>query len=183
MKSPANTPEFSRPFSVDKLRDKPSHESLEANEAERLALIERLQIVSLEKLEAELDIQRSKIGEVVQVTGKLSARVVQTCVVTLENFSSDIEEEISAFFGEAPAPVRKDKKGEEDNLPLEDEHAPDPINDRGEIDLGELVTQHLSLALDPYPRKPGAEFKPPQDGGDEKRNPFAVLADFRAKKK
>ncbi|MGD9801132.1 MAG: hypothetical protein AB7V02_11105, partial [Parvularculaceae bacterium] len=29
--------------------------------------------------------------------------------------------------------------------------------DGDEIDLGELLVQHLSLALDPYPRKDGAE--------------------------
>ena len=32
------------------------------------------------------------------------------------------------------------------------------IIDNGEVDLGELVAENLSLELDPYPRKKGEEF-------------------------
>jgi hypothetical protein len=45
----------------------------------------------------------------------------------------------------------------------------------GVVDLGVVATESLILGLDPYPRKPGAVFEPPQnlrpDGG-----PFAALA-------
>ena len=33
----------------------------------------------------------------------------------------------------------------------------------GVVDLGALATEFLILGLDPYPRKPGAVFEPPQD--------------------
>ncbi len=33
----------------------------------------------------------------------------------------------------------------------------------GVIDLGALATEFLILGLDPYPRKPGAVFQPPQE--------------------
>ena len=39
---------------------------------------------------------------------------------------------------------------------FDEEDPPEPIR-AGRMELGELVAQHLSLALDPYPRKPGAE--------------------------
>ncbi len=45
------------------------------------------------------------------------------------------------------------------------------------IDLGELVVQELAVALDPYPRKPGAEvpaeYRPPEV--ETKEGPFAAL--------
>jgi uncharacterized metal-binding protein YceD (DUF177 family) len=39
---------------------------------------------------------------------------------------------------------------------LEDPDPPEAIVD-GMIDLGELLTQQLALALDPHPRKPGVD--------------------------
>jgi uncharacterized metal-binding protein YceD (DUF177 family) len=50
---------------------------------------------------------------------------------------------------------------------------PDLIED-GIIDLGGYVVEHLALELDPFPRKPGAEFTPPET--DPEPSPFAVLA-------
>jgi len=45
------------------------------------------------------------------------------------------------------------------------------------IDLGELVVQELAVALDPYPRAPGAEvpeaYRPPEV--EEESGPFAAL--------
>ena len=31
------------------------------------------------------------------------------------------------------------------------------------IDIGEVAAEFLALALDPYPRKPGVEFAPPEE--------------------
>jgi uncharacterized metal-binding protein YceD (DUF177 family) len=167
--------EFSRVFPVDKLRDHPAHENIEANEKELKALARRLKIVELKNLEADFQLQRDTTGDTVEVAGKLQATVVQNCVVTLEAFESSVTEEFKAYFARKPA------EPEDLDLPVEDERAPDPIPANGEIDLGELAAQHLSLALDPYPRKPGVVFEPVVEGEEieEKPHPFAVLADFR----
>ena len=49
----------------------------------------------------------------------------------------------------------------------------------GRLDAGRTVYEHLATALDPYPRKAGAEL-PPEVAETEPRaesdNPFAVLA-------
>ena len=177
-----DNPEFSRSFTVDRLYDKPFKEPIEANETERAALAKRLKIVAINSLEADLVLHRVQPGDVLEVRGTLKAEVVQNCVVSLEDFTSKIEEEINSYFIETPPASRRAVKTEED-ISLEDEHSPEPIPPDGQIDLGEMVAQYLSLSLDPYPRKPGAEFKAPSDGDDETRNPFAVLADFRSKKK
>ncbi|CAN2532162.1 hypothetical+protein [Methylocapsa aurea] len=65
-----------------------------------------------------------------------------------------------------------------------DEDAPDPLVD-GRIDLGAIVAEFFALALDPYPRKPGACFAPPvdtteaeeQEPAPTRASPFAHLRD------
>jgi len=44
----------------------------------------------------------------------------------------------------------------------------------GVVDLGALATEFLILGLDPYPRKPGAVFEPPQDANRD-QGPLAAL--------
>ena len=48
-----------------------------------------------------------------------------------------------------------------------------------EIDLGELLVQHLSLALDPYPRLEGAESLLPEYRTATLSSPFAALKDLK----
>jgi uncharacterized metal-binding protein YceD (DUF177 family) len=55
------------------------------------------------------------------------------------------------------------------------------------LDLGEVAAEELSLALDPYPRKPGARLEKSRYGESEEeaekgRNPFAVLAGLKDRK-
>ena len=45
----------------------------------------------------------------------------------------------------------------------------------GSVDLGAFATEFLMLGLDPYPRKPGAIFEPPQDRKPDE-GPFAALS-------
>ena len=58
-----------------------------------------------------------------------------------------------------------------------DDDAPDPIED-GRIDLGQYAIEQLALTLDPFPRKPGAEFVQPPEPVEI--SPFAVLKAFKA---
>jgi uncharacterized metal-binding protein YceD (DUF177 family) len=175
-----NNYEFSRPFPVDKLRDRDMQERIEANDEEREALAARLDIVAIKDLTARLDLQRIHSGKMVEVRGRFSADIVQSCVVTLEPFETHVEDDFIAYF------VKESDIPKSDEVDIEDDNSPDPINEHGEVDLGELTAQHLLLALDPYPRKPGVTFEPILDEDDEEPekpvNPFAVLAEFRAKK-
>ncbi len=50
------------------------------------------------------------------------------------------------------------------------------------IDAGDIVAEFAALAIDPYPRKPGAEFQDhieSTDATDKKPSPFAVLKDWK----
>ena len=53
----------------------------------------------------------------------------------------------------------------------------EPLDD-GMIDIGEAVAQQLSLALDPFPRAPGAVLDEETDlsDGSPRESPFAALA-------
>ena len=62
---------------------------------------------------------------------------------------------------------------------LDGADAPDPIVD-GKIDLGALAAEFLALGLDPYPRKPGAEFAPPA-ADEPPDSPFDALAKIAKK--
>jgi hypothetical protein len=57
--------------------------------------------------------------------------------------------------------------------------SPEPI-DNGIIDLGRLATDVLFLAIDPYPRKPGAVFEPEIVAVDPEDHPFAALKALQA---
>src|SRR6476646_697602 len=62
-----------------------------------------------------------------------------------------------------------------------DEEIPDPPEPitNGMIDLGRIATDALFLAIDPYPRKPGAVFEPKLEATDPEDHPFAALKAFK----
>ncbi|HEY6336249.1 MAG TPA: DUF177 domain-containing protein, partial [Alphaproteobacteria bacterium] len=128
-------------------------EKIAANETERVALARRFGLVSLEALEAEVMLRRVGHGPVVRLEGSLRAKVVQSCVVSLDSIENDIEEDFVLHF----APERRDlPHGHvvEDNDDENGDDLPEPLVDN-RIDIGEVVAQQLALALDPYPRRPG----------------------------
>jgi hypothetical protein len=95
----------------------------------------------------------------VHVAGRINASISQICVVTLDSFDSDVEEDVEVDF--AAEPVLK-QSGEQ----------PDKIVD-GTIDLGALTAEFLALGLDPYPRKPGVDFT--FESEEKPDSPFAAL--------
>ena len=58
----------------------------------------------------------------------------------------------------------------------------EPI-ENGMIDLGRVATDAVYLALDPYPRKPGAVFEPVVEAADPEDHPFAALKALKAEPK
>jgi Large ribosomal RNA subunit accumulation protein YceD len=115
-----------------------------------------------------------------RVVGRVSATVEQTCVVTLERLSNEVEEDIDLVF--APPRLAKPKfdasqtseRTSQKTCLIEGQGEPEPLIG-GVVDLGALATEFLVLGLDPYPRKPGAVFHPQQNNGPQ-QGPFSVLA-------
>lgn len=162
------TPEFSRHLPLARLPDEGREERLKANPAECAALARRFGIPAVNRLEAVVRLQ-PETGGGVSVTGRLSAEVVQECVVTLEPVTQAVEEQVALRI-----------LGPEEE-PSEDPEAPDEITAEGDsVDLGEAIAEQLSLALDPYPRAPGAALPGGEEGPDAPpTGPFAALAAFK----
>ncbi|WP_333824253.1 YceD family protein [Pinisolibacter sp.] len=157
-----------------------THVIIEADAGQRAALAEAAGIVSVEALSAEV-LVRPWSGEGFAVTGKVSAKLTQTCVVTLEPVATTVDEAIDVKLVPpeemAKYEVAPDENGEID-LDAAALDIPDPI-EGGVIDVGAIVTEHFMLGLDPYPRKPGVVFDAETAGagdGREKLSPFAALA-------
>lgn len=174
-------PEFSRLVARGEIVRGEVTRDIEAEPAERAALAERFGLVALDRLEATLRLRPKRGGQLLSLEGRLKAAVIQRCVVTLEDLPAAVEDEVSRLYtlasGETdPAP------GVEIEVDAEGEDPPEPIGPRG-IDLGEVVAEQLGLALDPYPRAPGAALELAQEGGaaarddeETKQGPFAALA-------
>lgn len=169
------TVEFSRLIPVDRVPDLGSREKLEANEDERAALATRFDLVSIQSFSGKMELKPWRKGGI-RVNGTMTADVTQSCVVTLEPFETRLTFEIERFFlGKTNAGATQVRDVES----LEGDE-PDLIVDNA-IDLGELAAEELGLALDPYPRKPGAQFAagPEPEIGEKTRQPFASLAALR----
>ena len=172
------------PVMVAHIPDTGLHRELEASAAERQAVAEVAGLRDVLSVQASFDVV-PKSGGRVHVTGHVRARVGQTCVVTLDPIESEIDEEIDLIF--APeAEVRRladlIEEGQDDAEPPEVADPPEAIVN-GIIDLGRLATDALFLAIDPYPRKPGAVFETKVIAPDPADNPFAALKALQDKKK
>lgn len=124
----------------------------------------------LPRLEASFDLSPHSGGGL-RVTGQVSATVGQSCVVTLEPVTNEVEEDIDLLYM-PPAAAAAPGESEAEAEPKADEREP-LIG--GTVDLGALATEFLLLGIDPYPRKPGAVFEAPHDDRPEP-GPFAALA-------
>lgn len=145
-------PEFSRLVDATKI-DATFH--IEANTQECEALAKRLGILAVKALTADLTLTATSSGDVL-VKGTFTGAVEQACVVTLDPVPESHTEEVEALYSKnAVVDESQSIDGLGDVLFGPD--LPEPIVN-GKIDLGELVVQHLSLSLDPYPRTKGLDF-------------------------
>ena len=155
---------FSRPVRVEALPKDGLTQTIEANPAERAALAALNGLPGIAKLTATFVLRRAGRGGV-RVSGTVHAELTQTCVVSLEPFEATLDEPVDVRFAppaEEGAARRAASGAPAETVLLDAEDAPDPIVD-GRIDLGALAAEFLALGLDPYPRKPGAQFAPPED--------------------
>jgi hypothetical protein len=168
---------FSRLTRVDSLPPDGLELTIEANEAERAALAKRNGLPAIARLTAKFSLKRAGRG-VVRVRGEVHAETTQSCVVSLEPVEAVLNEAIDVRFAPPPAENANrhapSSKGVEVELAYDNEDEPDTIVD-GKIDLGALAAEFMVLGLDPYPRKPGVDFTPPEAAADEGAAFFAAL--------
>jgi uncharacterized metal-binding protein YceD (DUF177 family) len=163
---------WSVPIAAEDIPDQGLHIEIDAPapvRAQVLALVAGLASVhELPKLSAVFDLTRR--GSRVHVAGNVSARVAQTCVVTLEPMESEVAEAVDVTF--APIAAAQPETVAYD-IALDENEPPEPLVE-GKVDIGALATEFLVLGVDPHPRKPGAEFAPVKVGNDDAKA-FAAL--------
>lgn len=164
--------ELERFHSAERVTVAPTIVHVGTTAEERQAIARRLELVELPALEADCVLDRPDDGETVRVRGHLRAKVVQSCVVTLDPLDAEVDLTFERLL--VPGWVPSMQEGEESV----DAEAPDIEALEGDrIDLGEMIVEELSLGLDPYPRAPGAEVV--DDGAEPGDHPFAALERLR----
>src|ERR1035437_7413958 len=98
--SPSSVP-WSVPVAVENIPDPGLHIAIDAPAVTRAKLAALAPLRKLPQLPAVSALTRQ--GAEVHVAGQVSARVSQTCVVTLEPVESDIQEAVDLKFAPAPA--------------------------------------------------------------------------------
>jgi uncharacterized metal-binding protein YceD (DUF177 family) len=149
-----------------------------ADAAERGAIARWAEIPSLERLEVRIEI--TKLGSArFGMAFHLKADLTQSCVVTLEPVPGTMDRSFSReliFVGpprHKPGPMEPVAESET-VLDSSEEEGPEEIQSL-HFDLAAPVLEEFALALDPYPRRPGVEFRPENEALDPPESPFAIL--------
>jgi uncharacterized metal-binding protein YceD (DUF177 family) len=165
---------FVRRVAVAKIGEAGLTTTVAASAAELERIARYLELESAQGLRAEIHLAKWR-GKGVQLTGHFAADVTQACVVTLEPLQAHVEGDFERRFH----PQSSEQGAREVRVDPEGEDPAEPLG--REIELGEILVEELSLALDPYPRKAGAEFAVEQDTVAKADNPFAVLTKLKGK--
>ena len=144
-----------------------------ADQAECAALAKFFGVEKLISLKADL-IPHAQ-GKSLHITGWVKAKLIQTCVVTLEPFENKVEEPVDVRFSGEKQVIAASREALPGNE-AEWDDPPEPLP-HDNLDLGGLVAEHLALGIDPYPRSSGAVF---DTGGvseptEKPDSPFAAL--------
>jgi uncharacterized metal-binding protein YceD (DUF177 family) len=171
-KSKTPTAELSRMVDTSHWQGQALKIRVEAAESERRRLAARFDLQDIVSLQGEASLERMDDDDRFRLRGRLVADVVQSCVVTLEPIRAQVNESFERRFS-ADADIAADGF-----VDLEGDDPPDPLIG-GKIDVGEVLAEELGLALDPYPRLPGASLDTAM-AGEPLPGPFERLRKLRA---
>lgn len=169
---------LSQSYNLARLGNAGDEAGIATDTEQRQAIARWADILSLDSFAATVQIAK-KGPDRFLLKYALTADLAQACVVTLEPVPAHIERSFTRELHFA-APVRRkpdDQKGESaPGLVLDagEEEGPEEIESL-HYDLAGPALEEFVLALDPYPRRPGVAFTPPEDGQDRPESPFAVL--------
>jgi uncharacterized metal-binding protein YceD (DUF177 family) len=182
------------PFRADSVSSNGRKLKITADADQLKDIAKRLNVKQVKSLSADIAMDIQNGGHILHIAGQFNADVIQECVSTLEPLESQIEENFEAWYADfdkavpfvrAKHQIKAMEEGDEVQM-LEENDDPEPLTD-GQVDLGEVVVQFLSLAINPYPRKDGVgdEGDEPKEvaqiGSSLRPNPFAALKNWRPK--
>jgi len=188
--------EFFRPIALQSIGDKGHIIGIEATSEECHLLALRLGLNELISLSANLCLTLRKGGRIINLKGFFQAKVMQTCVVTLDSLSNEIEGSLDVLYNKALKKSDKNLKSIDIDCNSKDRDTLELLTE-GQIDVGEAVSEQLALEIDPFPRKLGVSFvqfstetkngtivsREPGEGPIEKRGHFSELAELKERLK
>lgn len=182
--------EIERMVDLDRMGTGSAALDITASDGERAALAKRFGFLGLSAFSARVTVDRRPGGQVI-VEGRLRGRIVQACILSLDPVTQELDDAFRIVFKQGLAEERDPESGEA--LLSAQADAPEPLSGNM-LDVGEIVAEQLSLAADPYPRRPGVKLEDvlpkPRKGGkrgrdaaksEQRRHPFAGLAALRDK--
>jgi uncharacterized metal-binding protein YceD (DUF177 family) len=171
--------ELSRRLRLDRVPPSGVVLDIETSDVERNALTQRFGVLAVPELTAYVVLRAEGTG-LWRVDGRLRALVVQACGITLDPVEQRIDETFDLRFTTEVEEIDRDT-GE---LVVGAE-APEPLHG-DTLDLGEIVADQLGLAIDPFPRKPGAQLADilhSTAAPTAEEGPFAALAALKQGRK
>ena len=167
--------DFACRLPLDRIRDG-ERIDLVADEAECAAIAKRLDLISIERLEAHAVLAFD--GREVRVSGRIRAALEQSCIATGEPMPTRIDEPFELTF--LPEPGGRP----DDEVELGPDEMDVVFHDGAAIEFGQAVADTLALVLNPYPRGPNADAALKAAGvlSEEQAGPFAVLARLKGEK-
>ncbi len=195
--NPSSLPqsEWFTPFHVENVPSSGKTVKMVAESDVLKPIAERLDVLEVKSLSSELRLTLQNGGHILNITGHFKAEIVQECIITLQPVEATLEDDFEAWYADhdKAIPFNRAKhnqkameEGDEVQI-LEEKDDPEALID-GQVDLGEVVIQFLSLSVNPYPRAEGvaddAEPEPievtkPVAGATLRPNPFAALKNWR----
>lgn len=178
-------PEFSKLLAVADVPPNGTVVRFEVGEGERAALAARFDLLALDMFKGSVSVKPWRRHGLV-VEGTLEADVVQACIATLEPIDAHVKSSFTLNYLPHDMIERDAAKASEKEIivDVQNDDPPESI-ENGVIDLGEAMSEQLAMAIDPYPKKPGAVFKPVDTGladvAEIKPNPFAALEKLKKK--
>lgn len=149
--------------------------AFEADGRARMEIARELGLAELTVLRGSLQVTPWLDGA--RIDGRYQASLTQVCSLTAEPLPVELDERFTLRVLPTGSPNAPASDSEIEIDPDADD-PPDVLEDET-LDLTGYVFEHLALDLDPFPRKPGAEFTPPQETAEI--SPFAVLKGLKTK--
>jgi hypothetical protein len=143
--------------------------AFEADGRARMEMARQLHLAELTAFRGEISLIPWLDGA--RIEGRYEADLAQICSVTAEPMPQSLSGDFSLRVLPPGSPNAPDPETEVEIDP--DAEDPPDVLETDVIDLSAFAFEHLALDLDPFPRKPGAEFIPPVE--EAEISPFAVL--------
>jgi uncharacterized metal-binding protein YceD (DUF177 family) len=164
---------FGDRLALDQIRDG-ERIDIVAGQSERKAIAERFDLLSLERLEAHVVLERH--GQRVRAEGRIRGALEQACVATGDPVAQAVDEPFEILFLPEPQATAPDEE-----IELSQEECDVVFYDDCAIDLGSALADTLALAVDPFPRSAGAEaaLREAKVLSQSEAGPFAALAKLK----